>query len=479
MKMRRSPLVGPLVGALRIVQRAAPALAIGAMVLTSWPCAAQAPTPFVPDDDNDRRLEMRTHVHRFVEALNGDLMILQESMFTEEALEAVSLDDVRLQIEQMHRRSGGFQFLGQNVIDDTHIRAWIRGNAGEFLDVDLDLIIQVEREFPFAVEDIQLAPTTRLGPRLFENWAQFGAAVDDMGQDIAIVVHEILPGDDTPRVLFERHPNRAMAIGPAASLIQMRELLDQIRAGDTSWPLEVTLEQNLKSLPSSFLATQPPGQLVSVAELAKRMMVFADNSAFDHMVELLGREKLSARMATSAGLESEGNARSLTPFLRTLELFQIKCQADTTMQNRFAEANPEERWRLLEEEVADLRVVMELFSSWEAPRGPGQVGWTSNATSLAGVMGDLWRARLEDEMGALGEIMAAPDRIPWDRRVWQEFWLEINGEPGAMASVWAMQRRDGREFVVAMIANSDRESLTQIFSNDTLLGAIELLEHLP
>ncbi|MEZ4462635.1 MAG: serine hydrolase [bacterium] len=73
---------------------------------------------------------------------------------------------------------------------------------------------------------------------------------------------------------------------------------------------ELTIKDALKSLPSGVLQDKPAGEKVTVKEAASKMISISDNTATDHLLNLVGRANVEAWVKTSGHSAPE----RLTPF---------------------------------------------------------------------------------------------------------------------------------------------------------------------
>lgn len=117
-----------------------------------------------------------------------------------------------------------------------------------------------------------------------------------------------------------RRGREQFPLGSIFKLYILAELAAQLEQGTVTLEQEVEIEERLKSLPSGILQNKPPGAEVSVREMAKGMIAISDNTATDHLLHLVGREKVEAGLA---GWHNSAPDRN-TPFLSTREMFLVK-----------------------------------------------------------------------------------------------------------------------------------------------------------
>jgi hypothetical protein len=103
-------------------------------------------------------------------------------------------------------------------------------------------------------------------------------------------------GEKEPAPLVERNGDQALALGSAFKLYVLgalaRDLADDKRHLDDV----VKLEERWCSMPSGKLQRWPKGSPVTLATLASLMISESDNTATDHLLFTLGRERVEAML---------------------------------------------------------------------------------------------------------------------------------------------------------------------------------------
>lgn len=94
----------------------------------------------------------------------------------------------------------------------------------------------------------------------------------------------------TPEVVAEIDSNKPMAIGSSFKLFLLKALEDDIAAGRRHWSDLIELREDWKSFPSGILQDWHAGSRHSLETLAGLMISLSDNTATDHVFNLLGSE---------------------------------------------------------------------------------------------------------------------------------------------------------------------------------------------
>ncbi|HOI89382.1 MAG TPA: serine hydrolase [Candidatus Rifleibacterium sp.] len=93
-----------------------------------------------------------------------------------------------------------------------------------------------------------------------------------------------------PEVVVELNAEQPMGIGSAFKLYLLKAIEDDVAAGRRSWSDIIELREDWKSFPSGILQDWHPGSRHSLETLAGLMISISDNTATDHIFNLLGVE---------------------------------------------------------------------------------------------------------------------------------------------------------------------------------------------
>ncbi|MGD1895871.1 MAG: serine hydrolase [Phormidesmis sp.] len=121
--------------------------------------------------------------------------------------------------------------------------------------------------------------------------------------------------------------DQPLAVGSTFKLLILQVLQQQITSGERQWADVVTLRDDWKSLPSGFLQDWPADSALTIESLATLMISQSDNTATDHLLNLVGREAVEQL--------SERNR----PFLSTREAFVLKDPANQRLLRRWRASN--------------------------------------------------------------------------------------------------------------------------------------------
>jgi hypothetical protein len=185
-----------------------------------------------------------------------------------------------------------------------------------------------------------------------------------------------------------------LAIGSAFKLVILAELLRAIDAGERKWNDRII--RGTRELPAGGFRALAPGAQVTLRKLGEEMIRVSDNSATDLLLYELGRERVEAMQAVIGFQHAAANV----PFLSTMELFKLKGVEGGALGRRYLAANPTERRRMLDAEVARRTgaEVGALFADGRPVMIEG-LEWFASPLDLARVMG-WFAARADRSAGA-------------------------------------------------------------------------------
>ncbi|MEM9789603.1 MAG: serine hydrolase [Planctomycetota bacterium] len=237
-----------------------------------------------------------------------------------------------------------------------------------------------------------------------------------------------------PRPIASHQPGRPLAIGSTFKLYVLAALL----ADDTPWDRVVYLRESHRSLPSGVLQDWPVDAPMTVFSLAAAMISISDNTATDALIDLVGRDRLAELTPRLGNEHPELN----TPFLSTYELFKLR--ADPALAERYARANPAERLRLLDHEIAAMprERVQPLM---DRPRDIDRIEWFASAADLTRLLA--WLNDNADDT-ARG-ILAINPGLTFAER-FAAVGYKGGSEAGVLNLTWLLTTESGRVYALTL-----------------------------
>ncbi len=148
----------------------------------------------------------------------------------------------------------------------------------------------------------------------------FGNATS-YGEKLSVVKDELkkLPGKVSLSYLkngkaeiLSLNPDLPLAIEMSSSLYLLKLLSQRVKKTKLKWNSSIKLKNELKSIPGGRLYEWPNRAPVTVQTLATMLMAYSDQSAYDHIHNLVGRKALEKASSKNK------------PFLRTMDYHKLR-----------------------------------------------------------------------------------------------------------------------------------------------------------
>jgi beta-lactamase class A len=227
------------------------------------------------------------------------------------------------------------------------------------------------------------------------------------------------------------NPTYSLGVGSAFKLSVLDVLQSQIAAKKLTWQTIVPLQTQFKSLPSGKLQTWPDGTALTVQSLAALMISESDNTATDHLIQLVGRENIEATTTQNQ------------PFLMTREIFQLKAKGNKALLERYRKGN-----------LAQKRIVLAELAKLPLPNVAEFEGVQPNALDVEWFFTPAQLCERIDRVFNLPLMGITPGIAqPQD---WQKVVYKGGSEPGVLNLTTGLQAKNGQRYCVVATWNSDR-----------------------
>jgi beta-lactamase class A len=227
------------------------------------------------------------------------------------------------------------------------------------------------------------------------------------------------------------NPTYSLGVGSAFKLSVLDVLQSQIAAKKLTWQTIVPLQAQFKSLPSGRLQTWPDGTALTAQTLAAMMISESDNTATDHLIQLVGRENIEATTPQNQ------------PFLMTREIFQLKASGNKALLERYRKGNLTQK-RTVFAELAKLPLPNVAEFEGTQPNAL-DVEWFYTPVQLCDRIDRVFDLPL---MGINPGIAQPQD--------WQKVVFKGGSEPGVMNLTTGLQAKNGKRYCVVATWNSYR-----------------------
>ena len=386
-------------------------------------------------------VDVQDRIGWFLSVLNGEQIDQDEydSRFSEEFRRQVPFNESFLPLLDQLRGDAPYEIVERSG----------EGAAGEVVVTSASaerfrIVAELTDDGRFAGLLIQPAD----GPSLENPPASIADAFDRLGDmgTLRAITAEVAEGSC---VAIEHVEATSPApIGSIFKLYVLAAIGDAVSDGTLEWNDEMVIHERLKSVPTGVLQDRPDGDRVSVLEAAELMISISDNTATDHLIDLLGREVVEETIEEYGNTTAELN----TPLLTTRELTALKVGVASGLRGQWLEADDEERRGILDQ-ISDITPDDLPIRDWTNPVDPHLVEWFATPADLCTLAVRLME--LAERVPEIDSILSinpgVPASAPWDL-----LWFKGGAEPGLVAT-WFVTRAEGRTFVTAgSVVNPDQ-----------------------
>ena len=264
--------------------------------------------------------------------------------------------------------------------------------------------------------------------------------------------------DQAPTPLTAYNSDRELGIGSAFKLYILAELAREVNAKERKLSDVVAIDERAVSLPSGTLQTWPIGAPVTLHTLAAFMISISDNTAADHLLKILGRERVEAMVAETKHAKPELDV----PFLSTLEMFKLKGEPTHKFADQYLSLDANGRRKFLAEQIAGVKREDAKPYADGKPSYIDRIEWFASVTDLARVM-DWLRRNTEPGMPAapLREVMSinTGSGLNVSRERWAYIGFKGGSEPGVLNITYLLRSNAGQWYAMAMTWNNKESAL--------------------
>ncbi|MCK6549717.1 serine hydrolase [Myxococcota bacterium] len=439
----------------------APFVALGALIAALVACGGETSAPagtlpptdvelgVLPDSPAGRRLAW------VIEKLNeGGLTAAQvESAFTPELLAGFSADRLSAALTQLSDELRPIEVHHVVGTPEAHrVTAAILSRGADWYSIKVVTSVDA----PYLIAGIHYQVDEAVAPPPPSDWSRFEEAAVAVAPRTSFLVAEV--GTEC-RAIAARDAAVTSPIASAFKLWVLDALVDEIDAGNHAWTETLAIDDAHKSLPSGYLHLETAGSTLTLAQFATAMIEDSDNTAADHLIGLLGRERVEAQL----GAAGHASAAKNRPLLTTRELFLLKLWASPEARDAWVAGDEATRRAYLEGPLASVDVfsLEAPWRAWKAPIALDTVEWFASHEDLCRVM-----TRLRDAMGrpagpTLRGVLSKNTVFPFNPERWSWAGFKGGSEPGLLNVTYLMEREDGRWFFVGITASDPSAAIAQ------------------
>lgn len=382
-----------------------------------------------------------------------------EDHFTDEFLQKVPLG----QFNAINRGLAGMRLTGLRA-------AGKNGLEGTIVVSGQTFTLRISVTDAGKINGLLVTPGAPDRPTAPASWAELDRRLREIAPRVGFLAAEVTPRGEC-RTVHAIEPGGPRPLGSMFKLYLLGAVAEAIGEGKLDWDSRLTIEPELKSLPSGELQNRPDGSEVTVAEAAKLMISISDNTGTDLLLHRVGRRALQERLP-----DVPGNAPALT----TRELFVLKGVNHPRLAEKYLSLNAKDKLAYLRDTVA--KTPLSRFILWQEPRRIDTLEWFASPRDICHVFADL--ARLADRPGLawIDEIMSVNDGgLDLDEEIWPTVWFKGGSEPGVFDLGYLARTSDGKTYVVTALTSDPERVIDEGTATGELLalirGAFALVPH--
>ena len=273
--------------------------------------------------------------------------------------------------------------------------------------------------------------------------------------------------DDGSTPVFAHAAERALGVASAFKLYVLGALVADVADGRRAWNDTLVLAPRLRAPGAGQLASWPAGAPLTLHSLATWMVSASDNTATDHLIDALGRERVEEILGTMG----HATPRANEPLLMTRELFLLRGADAGARLEGYLELAPSERRGYLAEELRRLpndavdlaRVALpEASAPTESDASTPRLDWFASARDLCAALAWLRTASEPASTRTTREILSvARGPEPVLAAGLRPRYVGYKGGQlgGSLSHAWLVRRRDGEWLALAAVWNDPRATL--------------------
>jgi beta-lactamase class A len=288
-------------------------------------------------------------------------------------------------------------------------------------------------------EDIIEDPDDILGlPKLdtpdITSWEEFEDALADTGAEVSILATR--EDDGSWETVHATSAQELRPLGSSFKLYVLGAVQQAVLHGNVSWSDEVTVTDDLRSLPTGELQDEPEGTTVTVSTAAEKMISISDNTATEMLIDLVGRDAVEDTVAAMGHDEPA----VLQPFLTTREFFQLGW-SDPGLRETWREASARQRYAILDN-LPGGKLDVEPDDVTD-PVWPFDVQWSATSADITAAHRVLQDLAAEDDTGTVRDLLALNRGVSIDADAWPYVAFKGGSAPGVFTLTWYAEDPDG------------------------------------
>jgi len=261
-------------------------------------------------------------------------------------------------------------------------------------------------------------------------------------------------------------------IGSGFKLYVLGELADQVKSGKLNWQQNFPIKAEWKSLPSGVMQDWENGKEVSLKTFADYMIMFSDNTATDHLMNILGRSEVESQLSLMKNSFESRNR----PFLTTAEMFKIKWASPLELIDSFIFGDEAAKRKVLENEIAatPLEMVGSNGVSMETPSFIQEIEWFASTNDLCQGMKSLKEKNSPEILDSLSKNV--PNLTLGQDSAWAYGGYKGGSEPGVITMTYLLRHKNSEWGCVSLAWHNEKQVVNTFVFSDFVGKVLKLAE---
>jgi beta-lactamase class A len=253
---------------------------------------------------------------------------------------------------------------------------------------------------------------------------------------------------DAPRELYGVRADKKFAVGSTFKLFILGTLAEEVNADRRSLDNVMLLEKRLEGPPSSEMANWPVGSPVTLNTLALKMISISDNTATDHLLYLLGRQRVEQQMKVMGHAHPDWN----TPLFSTRDMVELRNKKLDLPGKEYNQLDASAKRKYLSDHYSG----MPNYDAVDFDTAAYDVAeWYATPMDMAKALAWLKTNTSDDEPARLlRAILAVDPKLPHDKAVWPYVGFKGGSEDQLLAGNWLLQNKSGRWYTMSLYWNN-------------------------
>lgn len=228
-----------------------------------------------------------------------------------------------------------------------------------------------------------------------------------------------------------------------------------ISSGHAEWETTYPITKEWKSLPSGIMHKWEDGKKVSLYEYAHLMIRISDNTATDHLLNIIGENKILEQLKIMENKYFFNN----TPFLKTYEMFKLKWALPKEKIREYIDTGVSGKKDILENEIQklDLKTVGTNGISMNTPSFIDEIEWFGSTNGIC--RGLRYLENLKDKR--IFDILSKS--VPFlkmdEKSHWGYAGFKGGSEPGVLVMNYLLKSKSGEFGCLSLSWNNKKNNL--------------------